>query len=1129
MNHRFFTLFNCFFVSLLFFFGAGCQEKKQFTRLKASESGVDFANIITERDTQNILDMEFVYNGGGIGIGDLNGDGRDDLYFTGNQVENRLYLNEGNLRFKDVTKEAGVLKKNQYQWSSGVNIVDLNVDGKADIYVSNSVSPDSEQRRNLLFINQGNDASGIPKFVEMGRAYGLDDPSHSAHTQFFDCDNDGDLDAFIGVNFIDHQYPNQFVNRLSDGTAPTRDILLRNDWNEALGHPVFTDISLQAGIVWAGYSHSSLVWDFNEDGWQDIYVANDYLSNDLLYINNKNGTFTNRIADIFKHQAMSAMGSDLGDVDNDGRPDVVVTEMQPWYNKRKKLFQGGSSYQMYLFNEQYKYEYQYTRNVLQRNAGIDPSNGLPRFSDIGLMAGVQETDWSWSPLLADFDNDGFRDLYVTNGFPRDVTDHDFAEFRKTITSTLTSKQELHDMIPQVKSSNFMFRNRGDMTFEDVSAKWGLDVPSFTNGAAYADLDNDGDLDIITNNIDDPAFVWRNNTNPLENKDATKGHFLRVQLAGSAKNPQAFGTKVTVWAGGAMQTAYIISGRAYLSKSENTAHFGLGAATVADSVQVKWPDGKLSVLRNVSTNTTLAVSHQQAVNGIVPLAKETPLFKNATTEIALRYTDEENDFIDFNYQRTLPHKFSQYGPAFCVGDANGDGLEDVFFAGSGRYPETWLWQLPGGGFRAEKVQYKTSENIKEEDAGVLLFDADGDGDQDLYIVRGSGQFPAGDSLYQDVLCVNDGKGRFKISAGALPEMRANGSCVKSADFDGDGDLDLFVGSRVLPRAYPFPDRCYLLRNDSQGKDQPKFTDVTESICPDLRYPGLISDALWSDFNGDKTPDLILAGEWMPLTFFANQNGRFTNVTAQTGLADYQGWWSSLAAVDFDNDGDMDFVAGNAGKNLYFQCSAAEPLRVYGKDFDKNGAIDPFISCYWRDSTGQKHEYFYHPREDVIKQMVGIRKKFNTYGAYGEATVQDIFSPAELEGALIMKANWMQTSVVQNLGGGKFALHALPNEAQIAPIFGILPCDVNGDKRPDLLLSGNDYGMELQQGRADAFNGLVLIQQPDGQFQPINMEKSHFIVPREGRGLALLKIGKNREVIIAAQNRAQALVFELYNKQ
>lgn len=1109
-------------IAVFAMFTACRSGKTRFVPLDAGTTGIDFSNTIIERDTQNILDMEFVYNGGGIAVGDLNGDGWEDLYFTGNQVDNKLYLNRGNFKFEEVTATAGVGKKNPYQWSSGINIVDLNLDGRLDIYVCNTSSPSADQRRNFLFVNQGNDARGIPHFKEMGREYGVDDPSHSSHAQFFDYDNDGDLDLFVGVNLIYKMYPNQFITRVGDGSAPTRDNLYRNDWNDTLGHPVFTDVSVPAGIVWEGYSHSTLICDFNDDGWQDIYVSNDYQSNDLIYINNGNGTFTNRAADIFKHQAFSSMGSDIGDLDNDGKADFFMTEMQPYYNKRKKLFQGGSNYQTYLYTEQFKYEYQYTRNMLQRNAGINPATGLPVFSELGMYAGVQETDWSWAPLFADYDNDGLRDLYVTNGFPRDVTDHDYAEFNKTVASTLLSKQEIYNKIPQVKSPNFMFKNKGDCSFEDVTNPWGLHIPSFTNGAVYADLDKDGDLDLVTNNISDKAFVFKNQSELFKE---TPVHYLRVLLKGPAKNPDAFGARVEVFAGGIRQTAYLLSGRGYLSKPENTQHFGLGSAATVDSVRVIWPDRRCTTLKQVAADQVLTVGYQ-ADAPLLPSASLSPgLFTEAATEVGLAWKDEENDYIDFNFQRTLPHKFSQYGPAIAVGDANGDGRDDVFMGGSSRFEEQWFFQQANGRFQRTPVAYKTDESKREEDAGILLFDADNDGDNDLYIARGSGQHPAGDSLYQDILCVNDGKGHFAIQPAALPREHANGSCVKAADIDGDGDLDLFVGSRVLPKSYPLPDRCYLLRNDSQGKDAPRFTDATEQICPGLAKPGLISDALWTDFNNDQQPDLILAGEWMSLRFYQNNGGKLEDITEKTGLSAQTGWWNSLAAADLDNDGDMDYIAGNAGLNLYFRCTEQEPLHLYGKDFDNNGAVDPFLSCYWKDSLGAKHEYFYHPREDVVKQMPPFRKKFNTYGTYGAATVQDIFSKKELEGALVLDAKCMYTSVVENRGNGQFELHYLPAAAQWAPIYGILPYDVDDDGRLDLLLTGNDFGMELQQGRADAFNGLVLRNKGAWAFEPVETDKSRFWVPQDARGIVSLVAGApQQEFVAAVQNRADLKVFK-----
>ncbi|MBI5916220.1 MAG: VCBS repeat-containing protein [Bacteroidetes bacterium] len=1120
------------------------QEDTGFVLLMPKDTGVQFANTITEKDTMNILDMEFVYNGGGVGIGDVNGDGLEDLYFTGNQVGNQLYLNKGNLKFEDITEAAGVQKTMPYQWSSGVNMLDINLDGRLDIYVCNTINPDPEQRRNLLFINQGNDVDGTPHFKEMGKEYGADDDSHSSHAQFFDYDNDGDLDLFIGVNFIDQQYPNQFVTRTYDGSSPTSDKLFENNWSDSLGHPVFTDVSLKAGIVLEGYSHSTLVCDFNDDGWQDIFVANDYQSNDILFINNgtdsvgsrqlavgshptgtnQSPTFTNRIADIFKHQSLSSMGSDVADFNNDGRPDIFTTEMQPYYNKRKKLFQGGSSYQRYIFTEQYHYEYQYTRNALQMNLGMDPETRLPVFADVGMFAGVQETDWSWSSVFADFDNDGLPDLYVANGFPRDVTDHDFGDFRKSIASTLTPKHEMYAMIPEVKSPNFMFKNDGGLTFSDVTSAWGLGIRSFSNGAAYGDLDNDGDLDLVTNNIDDPAFIFENKANPSKDKKKSV-NYLNIKLKGAAKNPDAFGASAAVFYEGKKQRAWLLSARGYLSKSENAFHFGLGNTAQVDSLVVTWPDRRRSVLKNVAANQTLNVSYETgtALPYPPPSLAET-LFDNLSGQLGLGLRAAENDYIDFNFQRTLPHKLSQYGPSLACGDVNGDGLDDIFVGGSSRYDALWLLQKPDGSFSTKTADYKSEIVNKEEDTGSLLFDADNDGDLDLYIVRGSGQWPVGDPLYQDVLCVNDGQGNFKTVPAALPKITANGSCVKAADFDADGDLDLFVGSRVLPKHYPMPDRCYLLRNDSSPQGGMKFTDVTEDICPELVLPGLISDALWTDFNGDNQPDLLLAGEWMPLRFFQNVNGKLIPKSEIVNPKS-TGWWNSLAAADLDNDGDVDYVAGNFGENLYFRCTDEHPLRVYAKDFDGNSDIDPFISCYWKDSLGVRREYFYHPREDVIKQWPGFRKKYVTFGEYGEATVQDIFTPKELEGATILAANWMKTSVLENLGNGKFRLQALPTEAQLAPVYGILPSDVNDDGLLDLLLVGNDYGMELQQGRADAFTGLVLLNRGRWNFSPMDMESSNFIVRKDARSIVSVPTALGRELVIASQSADSLRVFTL----
>jgi enediyne biosynthesis protein E4 len=1140
-----------FILSFLLLFSACKKEQTLFVSLDSTKTHVDFNNKITENDTLNIINTEFIYNGGGVAIGDLNGDGLQDLFFTGNQVQNKLYLNKGNMSFEDITKKANLEKQND-EWSAGINLLDINNDGKLDIYVCNTFLNDPEKRKNLLYINAGNTEGGYPTFQEAAAQYGIADTTHSANAQFFDYDNDGDLDLFIGVNFMDTPYPNQYFKKVTDGKTPNRDRLYRNDWDTQKGHPVFTDVSLQAGIKWDGYSHSSLVTDFNEDGFMDIYVANDYVTNDLIYINQKNGTFKNEVASIFKHQAASAMGSDVADINNDGKLDVFTTEMMPYHNKRKKLFLSANNYNAYINNEAFGYEYQTSRNVLQLNRGLNPETALPVFSDIGLMGDVQETEWSWTPLMADFDNDGHRDIFVTNGFPRDVTDHDFGAFRGEV-SNLMSTMDLQKTIPQIKVPKFMFRNDGNLKFQDVSKQWGVDISAFSNGAAYGDLDNDGDLDLVVNNIDDKAFVFQNTLNDAAKK--TQNHnFLRLKIEGETGNPNALGATVTAFFNGEKQVAQVVSARGYLSSSENIVHFGLGGATKVDSVVFQLKNKTSVKLTDFILNKTNTISLKSLQNTSPPylagFSYKNSIFKDENRNtFGLNYINQDADYIDFNFQRTMPYKFSQAGPSLAVSDINGDALDDIYIGGNGKSDGTWFLQTQNGTFNKKSVAYKTDKDKKEEELGTLLFDADNDGDNDLYIVRGGNQYEANSPLYQDVLCLNDGKGNFKIAQNALPIETSCGQAVKAADFDNDGDLDLFVGGRILPRSYPKTDKSYLLRNDSKEKDKPVFTDVTQQICPEIANIGLISDALFTDFNNDNQPDLILAGEWQPLIFLQNDKGKFKNVTNQSGISDKLGWWTSLTAADFDNDGDMDYVAGSFGQNIYFKCTPkmdneqwtadngrqtsngkhqtsdiVHPLSIYAKDFDNNGLYDPFISCYWRDTAGKKQEFFYHTRDDMVKQLVTIRKKFQTYGALGTATVKDVFTEEELKGAQRMNANWLYTSFIENKGNGKFDITPLPAQAQLAPIYGMLPYDMDGDGLLDLLMVGNDYGMELLQGRADAFNGLVLKNVGKNSFKTIEMEESGFYVPNDARALAKIVLpSQNRELILATQNKGVLKVF------
>jgi hypothetical protein len=1114
------------FVCFILLAWTGCKEdKKMFRLIGGKKSGIDFINRITINDSINILDNEFTYNGAGVAVGDLNGDGLQDIYFCGNQVDNKLYLNKGNLKFQDVTTIAHA-QKNKGQWSSGVTFVDINSDGKQDIYVCNTMIHDSSMLRDLLFINQGNDKDGVPLFKEMGIEYGINDNTHNSISTFFDYDLDGDLDLFVAVNFIDQQYPNQFITKFGDGSAPTRDLLYNNSFDSTRGHTVFTDVSLKAGIVWGGYSHSTLIHDFNNDHYPDIYVANDYLTNDLIYINNKNGTFTNKIADIFKHQSYSSMGSDVADVNNDGEPDLFTVEMLPTDNKRKKVNMNANNYNHYLFTEQYKYEFQYVRNTFQVYQGINPINGMPLYSDIAFLAGVEATDWSWSPLLADFDNDGYRDLLITNGFPRDIIDHDFGAFRSSISSTLITRGELLNMIPEVKIPNFIFKNQKNLTFKDQSNEWGISIPSFTNGTAYADLDNDGDLDIVTNNINDPAFLFENTLMKTDERgENSPNHFLRVQLHGVNQNLNAYGTKVKLWQKGRQQIAEHSCVRGYLSKSESTLHFGLGDQPVVDSLIVYWPDQRVQKMYNVQGNQVLTLDHRISVlpDPELKSKRETLLKFYNSNEFGINYVHEENDYIDFNIQKTLPHKFSQYGPGIAVGDVNGDGLDDMVLSSSSRFQGPTLFcQLPNGKFSKKILALKNSELLKEEDMGLLLFDADTDGDNDLYIVRGSNQHDAGSNLYQDIICENDGKGNFKIVEGGLPTMTSSGQNVKAADIDNDGDLDLFVGARVETKSYPKVGESFLLKNDSE-KGKIKFTNVTNIWNKELARIGLVSDALWTDFDNDNKMDLIIAGEWMALTFLKNTGNALVKINPGDEVSNALGWWNSLSAADLDNDGDMDYVAGNFGLNQYFKCSSGEPLRIYAKDFDQNGAYDAFISCYFPDSSGKKHEYFFHSKDDMQKQLILIRRKFEHYADFGRATVQEVFTAEEMKDVQKLTANFMKSVWIENLGGGKFMLHDLPNEAQIAPAYGSQCMDVNQDGYNDIVMIGNDHGMETSQGKADAFNGLVLLNDGKKNFKPVSFEASGFFVPGDARALSTIRI-HNQSYVVSTENRKPVGFFE-----
>ncbi len=1123
-----------FFCAFLFFctsvFFISCKQNEPvFIALPSSQTGIHFANNIVETDSVNPIDVTNIYNGGGVGIGDFNNDGLQDVYFTGNMVSNKLYLNKGKMQFEDITKESGVTGEGR--WSRGVSVIDINNDGWMDMYVSVTIDKDANRRKNLLYINQGLNKKGIPIFKEMAAEYGLDDTTHSTMAAFFDYDNDGDLDMYLVVNeILPTVNPATFKPKIIDGSFPSTGRLYKNEWNKTLNHPVFTNVTKQAGLTIEGYGHGVSIADFNKDGWKDIFVTNDFNSNDLLYINNHDGTFTDKAASYFKHTSANGMGQDVIDINNDGLSDVVELDMSPEDNYRKKMMLSSSSYQSFQNSDRFNYQYQYVRNTLQVNQGprvnLHDSIGDPVFGDAGFLAGISETDWSWCPLVADFDNDGFRDIVITNGFPKDITDHDFVAFRQN-SSTIASKKYTLSQVPQVKLHKYAFHNNGNLTFTDVSKDWGLTAPTFSNGAAYADLDNDGDLDMIVNNINDEASVYENQQ--MQGNEKNK-HYLNLKLTGDSLNINGIGTWIEIYYQGKQQAYEQNPYRGYLSSIQLNPHFGLGKVAVIDSMVIKWYDGKKQVFKNVATDQTIAVNKNKATENyswIMPVFAQNTLFKEITDSLKIGYSYLQKDLVDFNIQKLLPHKLSEYGPALASGDVNGDGLDDIISSGNASYGAVILLQQRDGTFLQKPLSAQLENaNNQFQDMSVTLFDADNDGDLDLYISHGGYESKPNTEAYQDRFYTNDGKGNFTLDSLALPKNFTSKSCVRAIDFDKDGDLDLFIAGRVEPWGYPKPVSSFIYRNDSKN-GQIKFTDVTNEVAKDLKNIGLVCDALFTDFDNDGWPDLILAGEWMPVSFLKNDKGIFKNVTTATGISNQIGWWNSIAAGDFDNDGDMDYVVGNLGLNSFYKATEQYPVSIYAKDFDNNGSYDAFPSLYLPASQTDptKREFPAQTRDDVIRQMVGVRSKFQNYKSYAVATMDKVFTNEQLKDALILRANNFSSSFIRNDGNGKFTLSPLPLQAQLSALNGMAVDDFDGDGNADIVLNTNDYGTDVTVGRYDALNGLLLKGNGKGDFTPQTILQSGIFIP--GNGKALIKLrGKDGKYLLAAgQNRGPLKVFEL----
>ncbi|WP_128547492.1 VCBS repeat-containing protein [Larkinella soli] len=1122
---------------------AGCRKETRFELLDAGESGIDFANTITESDTLNVLAFEYIYNGGGVGVGDVDGDGLSDIFFAGNTVSSRLYLNKGGMKFQDVTIPAGV---STTTWCTGVSMVDLNQDGRLDIYVSTIHPKPTGSVPNLLFINQGNGSDGVPRFQEMAGRAGLADSSYSTQAAFLDYDRDGDLDCYLLTNALESYNRNNVTGPRNDGSARSLDRLYRND-GPAAGKgslPVFRDVSKQAGIVHEGWGLGVIVNDINQDGWPDVYVANDFQSNDVMYINNQDGTFRNRIADALKHQSHNSMGVDMADINNDGLNEIAVADMLPDDNLRQKTMFSMVNYDRFQMARRLGYQPQYIRNVLQFNRGALPEGSagagkeagrdVPRFSDIGYLAGVAATDWSWSTLFADFDNDGFRDLLITNGYRKDVTNLDFANYNQNASMFGTDETRRKRITDQLKDlegvykPKFMYRNDNDgrtssLTFTDQAAAWGLDQPSYANGTAYADFDNDGDLDLVMNNINDRAFLYRNRTIDGAGEEAGKkaGNYLRIQLRGKPGNLSGLGARVSLFYHDAGRTslrqyAEQAVQRGYESTVEPVLHFGFGSVAAIDSLKIVWPDGTGQLLVRPGINRMLTLAQAQA-NPVPtdfltrrPGPRATrPLFEEVSKISGLAFRHDEDDFVDYKMQQTTLHqKHSQIGPGVAVGDVDGDGLDDLYLAGAARKPGTLFLQKADGTFRRSDLPAKT-----EEETGVLLFDADNDGDLDLYAASGSTEFGKDSTRYRDRLYKNDGKGRFRPDTLALPPDASSGSCVTAADYDRDGDLDLFVGGRIIPREYPRPARSGLLRNEGG-----RFTDVTEQVAPGLSRIGLVCAALWTDTDNDDWPDLLLAGEWMPITLFKNNRGQTFNHSATPSFNHSTGWWNSLTAGDFDNDGDMDYVAGNVGLNGRYRASEQQPVSLYANDYDKNGSLDPIMSAY----NGGK-EYPVHPRETLTDQMPSFRQKFQLFSVYGRSGLQEVLPEPTRAGAIVRRATWFASTYIENQGAGRFALRPLPVEAQLAPGFGMRPIDFDRDGHLDLLMVGNNYASEVLTGWYDAGIGLCLRGDGKGGFVPLPLSRTGFLADGDAKGLAEVALKDGRSLLVVTQNQDSLRAF------
>lgn len=1080
-----------------------------FTLMPSDYTGVRFTNRVVDSQERNVFTYRNFYNGGGVGIGDLTGDGLPEVVLTSNQDGPTLFLNEGRFRFRDITDASGVTPNRP--WTTGVTIADVNGDGKLDIYISHAGDGEAGTRANTLWINQGVGADSAPTFKEMAREYGVADEGWTTHAAFLDFDRDGDLDLFVINNSPRPVNSFGVRNTRTERHPHGGDHFYRNDGDR------FTDITERAGI-WSAEIAFGLgvgVGDVNRDGWPDIYVANDFHERDYLYINQKDGTFKDVLDTAMPMTSYFSMGMDIGDVDNDGWPDVYTTDMMPEDEYRIKTTAMYEGWDVYMAKVRDGYHHQLMRNMLQRN------NGDGTFSDVGYLTRTAETDWSWSALIADLDQDGRKDVYVTNGLARDVTSQDYVAFladRTTMEREANAKRvdymRLINAMSSTPIADYAFRNDGGWAFTNQAKAWGLATPNISSGAAYGDLDGDGAPDLVVNNVNAESFVYRNNARALR----AGNHWMQVRLTGAAKNPFAVGAQVTVYAGPDHYSQELYPARGFQSSVDYMLTFGLGAHAAFDSVAVRWPDGTRTHAPGGDANRNVEIKYRADAAPDVPAPRSTvsPLIADVSARSGISFAHIENDFVDFDRERLIPKMLSTDGPAMAVGDVNGDGLDDAYLGGAKEQSGVLLLQTSSGAFRTLDNPAFAADAISE-DVGATFFDADRDGDLDLYVVSGGNEFSEDSPALQDRLYLNDGRGRFTKAIGALPTALVSGSVVAATDVDGDGDIDVFVGGRSIPWRYGANPKSQLLLNDGRGR----FSDATAN-APGLASIGMVTDGVWSDVDGDKRVDLVVVGDWMPVTVFRNRgSARFERLQSPT-LEKSDGWWNRIVAVDLNRDGRDEYVLGNLGRNTRLHASAEEPLTMIVKDFDNNGYAEQLLAMY---NGGEQYPLVL--RDDLIKAVPPWKARFLNYKDYALQTLDSVVPVVERKNAVVKQAYRFESSVLRRTANGAFVFEALPQEAQLAPVFGIATADVNGDGHLDVLLGGNFDGVKPEIGRMASSEGLLLLGAGDGSLRAVRPADSGFRVSGQVRAMARLKSRDGLRLLVA-RNNATPLVFSVKSR-